>query len=43
MSENNHVGSEMKSFDYLKYIEYSRRVLKVTESDYVNNMAEYLF
>lgn len=30
----------MKSFDYLKYRVFCR-VLKVTESDYVNDMAEY--
>lgn len=39
---NNDVESEMKSFDYLKYRVFCR-VFKVTESDYVNDMAEYLF
>lgn len=34
------VGSETKSFDYLKYRVFYR-VSKVTESDYVNDMAEY--
>lgn len=35
------VGSEVRTLDYLKYRVFSREVLKVTENDYVNDMAEY--